>query len=110
VHEYFQPGLGLGFCHQLLDHLHPGENDPLTGARHMREQAMLNGVVFGAVGGIMGDADFDPDFIGQPLKVLFKKVVPGTVASAAITQQQNGEGLWVVLLPVGVPPVVILRL
>ena len=53
----------------------------------------------------MGDADFDADFIGQGLEILFEKVVPGTVASTAITQHQNGGSLRVVPLPVGIPPV-----
>ena len=71
----------MGFLHQLLDHRHPGKHYALASAGHMGEQAMLNGVVFRAVGRVMGDADFDADFIGQPLEVLFKEVVPSAVAS-----------------------------
>ena len=79
VHKYFQSGLGMGFLHQFLDHRHPGKHYALASAGHMGEQAMLNGVVFGAVGRVMGDADFDADFIGQRLEVLFKEVVPSAV-------------------------------
>jgi len=61
----------MGFLHQFLDQRNTGENDALTSAGHMREQAMLNGVVFGAVGWVVRDADFNADFISQFLEILF---------------------------------------
>ena len=55
----------------------------------MGKEAMLNRIVLGAVGRIMGDANFDADVIGQCLQVLFEDVVTGTIAAAAITENQD---------------------
>ncbi len=100
----FQASRGVSFLHQFLDQRHRGENDALTSAGDVREEAVFDGIVFGTVGGIVGNANFDPNFIGQRLQVLLEQVVTGTVAAAAITQDQNGGGVGIKLATIGVPP------
>ena len=103
--KYFQPGRRVGFRHQFLDQRHTGENDALTSSGDVREEAVFDGVVFGTVGWIVGNANFNPNFIGQRLQVLLEQVVTGTVATAAIAQDQNGGGVGVEFATVGIPPV-----
>lgn len=65
---------------------------------------MLNGVVLGGVGRIMGDANLDAQVRGQGLQVLLEDVITSAVAAPAIAQQQQGGGVRIVLSPVVGPP------
>ena len=97
--------LGLGFGHELADDLDALEDDSLTGAGDMGEEAMLNRVVLGAVRRIMSDSDLDADVINERLEVLLEEIVMRIVTAAAIAQQQEGGGVWVVELSLVEPPV-----
>ena len=66
-YRHRQPLLGVGLGHELANELASFENDALTGSRDMGEKAMFNGIVFGTVGGIMRDADFDAQLIDESL-------------------------------------------
>ena len=79
----------MGFGHEFADDLPTLEDDALTGSGDMGKEAMLNRIVLGAVGRIVGDANFDADVIGQCLQVLFEDVVTGAIAAAAITENQD---------------------
>ena len=105
MNKSFQSGLGMRFFHQFFDQFDRGENDPLAGAGHMREKAMFNRVVFGTVRRIMGDTNFDADFVGQVLEVDFEDLMPGTVTAAPVTEDQNGGGLRIEFAAISGPPV-----
>ncbi len=53
----------------------------------------------------MGDTDFDTDFVGQVLEVLFENVMAGTITATTVTRHQNGSGLGIMLFAISVPPV-----
>ena len=104
MHKGFQARLGMRFLHQLLDQFDSGEHDALAGARDMRKQAMFNGVELGAVGRIMGYADFHADLVGEGLQVSLEQEMPGIVTAAAITLDQDRGGTGEVRLSIVVPP------
>ncbi len=70
----------------------------------MWEKTMFDGVVFGAIWGIVGNTDFNSDFVGQDVQVLLENIVTGTVASATIAEDKNRGGVGVVPFAVIVPP------
>lgn len=47
---------------------------------------MFNGIVFGRVGQIMRNPNFDADFIGQLLNLKLENLVTGVVAPVTIAQ------------------------
>ncbi len=100
----FQSGLGAGFFHQFFDEFAAGEDHALASAGNMREETVFAGVVFRAIGWIVSNANFDPDFIGQCLQVLLEDVVAGTVTPAAIAKHENRSGVGIVVVAVCVPP------
>jgi hypothetical protein len=104
MHKGLQPCLGMGFFHQFLDQLDAGEHHALASARNMWKQAMFDRVVLGAIGRVMGDADFNADLVGQGLQVLFEQVMSGIVTATAITLEQDRGGTGEARFPVGVPP------
>ena len=63
MHKGFQARFGMSF----LDQLDASEDNALAGARDMWKQAMLNRIVLGAIGWVMGNADFKSDLVGQGL-------------------------------------------
>ena len=102
--ENVQTGLGLGLGQQLHDAFQRCENDTLTCPRDVREEAVFDRVVFGAVGRIVRNADLDADFISQGLQVLLEDIVAGTIAAAAVAEDENGGGLRIKVTTIGVPP------
>ena len=76
----------FGFSHQFLDQLHTFEDYPLASSGDVRKETMLNGVVLGAVGRIMGDAQFKPQLIGQKLEVLFENIMTRTITPTTVTE------------------------
>ena len=104
MNESLQASLGVGFFHQLFNQFNRGEDHALAGASKVREKAMFNRVVFGTVGRIMGDTDFETDFVDQVLEVSFENVMPGTITPSPVTQDQNGGGFGVEFLSISVPP------
>ncbi len=46
-----------------------------------------------------------PQIIHQALQVLFEEIVPSAIATATVTEQQDGIGLWIVLAAIVIPPV-----
>ncbi len=103
--EGFQTRLCLGLLHEFFHQFHTGENDALTGTGDVREETMLNGIILGGVGRIMGYTDLDSDLISQLLKILLEQLVPGTVAATTVTQNQDRSGIGVVVASISVPPV-----
>ena len=79
----------MGFGDEFANNLPALEDDTLTGLCDVGKEAVLNRIVLGAVGRIMGNANFDADVIRQCLQVLFEDVVTGTIAASAITENQD---------------------
>ena len=84
-----QPVLSLGLLHQMLDPHQTTENRSLAGAGDMRKQALVDGIVFGGVRGVVSNADFDADLIGEVLQVSLEELLVGVVATAPITPDQE---------------------
>ena len=61
--KHLQSSLGVGFLHQMLDHVDAGKQYSLASPRQMRKQAMFDRIIFGTVRWVMGDANFHPDLI-----------------------------------------------
>ena len=80
MNECLQSGFSVSFFHQFFGQFDCGENDPLASSGNMREKAVFNRVVFGTVRRIMGDTDFDTDFVGQVLEVGFENVMSETLS------------------------------
>ena len=55
----------------------------------MRKQALVDGIVFGGVRGVVSNADFDADLIGEVLQVSLEELLVGVVATAPITPDQE---------------------
>ena len=62
--KHLQTLLGVGFLHQMLDHVDAGKQYPLASACEMRKEAMFDRIIFGTVRRIVGNANFNPDLIG----------------------------------------------
>ena len=73
--KHLQTPLGVGFLHQMLDHVATGKQPPWASAREMRKQAMFDRIIFGTVRRRVGKTNFTPDLIGDILSVLLKNVV-----------------------------------
>jgi hypothetical protein len=71
--------------HEAFDHLDTGENRAATSPRHMRKEPMFNGVIFGQIGWVMRDPNFNPNFIRQALEVAFEEVLARIVAATTVT-------------------------
>ena len=65
--KYLQSFAGGSLFDELLDQIDTCEKNSLTGAGDVRKEAMLNRIVFGTVGWIMGDPNFNAQFIRQLL-------------------------------------------
>ena len=65
--KHLQTPLGVGFLHQMLDHVDAGKQHPLASAREMRKQAMFDRIKFRTVRRIVGNTNFNPDLIGDIL-------------------------------------------
>ena len=104
VHGHLQAGAGGGLFHQALDDLDRVEDHALAGAGHMREQAVLDGVVLGTVRRVVGHADFQPQTLSQLLQFLLEHMTAGAVGAAAIAQEQQPPGLRILLAALGGPP------
>ena len=74
MNKCLQASLGVRFCHQVFNQFERSEDHALAGSSNVREKAMFNRVVFGTVGRIMGDTDFETDFVDQVLEVSFENV------------------------------------
>ena len=66
---------------------------------------MLNGVVLGGVGRLMGDANLDALATGLSLQVLLEDLIASAITAPAIAQQQQGGGVRILLPPLVGPPV-----
>ena len=75
---------GVGLCHQFFDQGHTGKDHALAGAGDVRKEAVLNRVVLGTVGRVVGNANFEAQFIGEFLEVFFEDEVMAVIAPAAI--------------------------
>lgn len=73
VHGDAQASPSLRSFDQVLDQRHAVEDDAFAGPRHVREDAMFDRIVLGAIGRIMRDAQFETCAIGQRLQVLSKQ-------------------------------------
>jgi len=71
----------------------------------MGKQPMLNEIVLGTIRWVVGDTDFEAQFIGQPLQVFFEDVMLRTIAPPAITQTQKCARLGVSRLSKASPPI-----
>jgi hypothetical protein len=59
----------------LLDLFHGPEQQTLAGPRDMGEEPVLDGIVFGVVGWLVGHADLHSEPIRQLLQAVFQKCV-----------------------------------
>ena len=78
---------------------------PRQARRYMGKQSMLNGVVLGGVGRLMGDANLDALATGLSLQVLLEDLIASAITAPAIAQQQQGGGVRILLPPLVGPPV-----
>lgn len=65
---------------------------------------MLDRVVLGGVGGVMGNANGKPKFISQGLQRLLEEVMTRIVAPPTITEEQEFLGIRIVKAAVREPP------
>ncbi len=70
----------------------------------MGKEPMFDRVVFGTIGRIVGNPNFNPKFIGQGVQILLENIVAGTLAATTITEHENGGGGGIVVSAVGGPP------
>lgn len=84
----FQTCPSLRFLDQLLDCGNTVKHAPLAGTRNMAKDAMLNRIVFGTIGRIVSDPNFQPGLVSQRLQVLPEERRLRWVAATAIAQNQ----------------------
>ena len=80
-----QASSGFRFCHVVFGGFDRFQRHTPAGTGHMREQAVFNRVVFGAIGRVVGDAYCQVQAVRQCLQVLLEQVRGGTVAAATVT-------------------------
>ena len=104
VDHNLQAFAGVGLFHQFFDQGHTGKDHALAGAGDVRKEAVLNRVVLGTVGRVVGDANFETQFIGKFLEVFFEDEVMAAIAAAAIAEAQQGRGVGIGVAPMLEPP------
>jgi len=72
------------FSHQVDDRFHRVKQHACASTTDVRKQTSLDGVVFRAIGRVMGHPNFNSDGVGQDLQVMFENVPVCRVAAAAI--------------------------
>lgn len=100
-----QPGFGFGLPHGANDGVeaHQGLTSPVFA--NLTEEAVFDGIPLGGTGGVMTDGDLDSKRVNELfLKFPLPGPDPGTVAAAAVGQDQEGVGLGVVLATMVTPP------
>src|SRR5258708_6498615 len=95
----------MGTLHEGLDHADTGKGRATTGWCHVGKEPLFDGLIFGQVGWVVRDPNFDPAFIGQVLEVPFEQVLTGVVTAAPITQDQARRRVWLVEPPLVVRPI-----
>ena len=84
VDRRFQSSTRCRFSHQVDDGFHRVKQHACASATDVRKQTSLNRVVFRAIAGVMGHANFNADGVGQGLQLMFENVPIRRVAAAAI--------------------------
>ena len=92
-----------GFCHLFQGRFHGDKDDTLAGTCDVRQKAMLDRIEFRFIRRIVGDADFQADAVCQFFQGVFEDIPVGRVAAAAVAQQQDRAGLWIMDTPVMLP-------
>ena len=87
-----------------FDQGHTGEDHALAGARDVWKESVLNRVVLGTVGWVVGNADFEAQFSGEFLQVFFEDEVMAAIAAAAIAQAQQRRGVGIGAAAMRPPP------
>ena len=70
----------------------------------MGQEPVFDRIVFGTIGRIVDNPNFNPKLIGQGLQFLLKNIMARTLAAATITEHENGGGGGIVVSAVGGPP------
>src|ERR1022692_671686 len=90
--------------HVILGLLDAFQDDSLAGTRHMRKQAVFDGIVLGTVGRVVSHANRDSHAVHQRLQVFFEQVLRSAVAAAAVALQQKFPRPRIRLATLGSPP------
>jgi hypothetical protein len=99
-----QPCGGFRPFHQRLGNVKRMKHHPLARPGDVWKQAMFNRVVFGARRGVMGDAEVEPQAIGEGLSRFLEHLTIGGIAATAVAEQQEATGVGIMLGAVLFPP------
>jgi len=86
----FQTLLGAGSCHGLTRYLDRSQQQRLAWPRHVREKAMLDGVVLRTVRRIMGHTNFQTEAMGL---VNCTKMMRGALLQATVHGEESAPCL-----------------
>ena len=81
------------YCARKRDLLEKHDLKLFAISNHLVGQAVLDRIVFGGIGRIVGDTNFQADAVGEGLEILLEEVLRRTVAAAAATVQQRSPNL-----------------
>ena len=65
---------------------------------------MFDGIVLGTIRRIVRHTDFQADAVGKPFQMILEHVTIGSVASAAVAQQEHASRLGISGLTIPLPP------
>lgn len=83
------------FGHRRTGNFDGRQQQTLTSSCHMREEAVLNRIMFGTPRWVVCHTDFQADALGQAFQVVLEDVAIGGITTTTITQQQQPPGLWI---------------
>ena len=66
---------------------------------------MFNGIVFGGVGRVVGNANLKGQLSGQSLEILFEEIMTSIIAASSITKQQEMSEVGIMDTTIMMPPV-----
>ena len=101
--EHFQSGVGHGFRSPFTG-IGDGEKwITAPGVRYLGEKPVFDGVVLGAIRGIVHDDNPQPDSVGERDEILLDDVMGAGIGAAAVAKNDNHFGIGIEMSEMLVP-------
>lgn len=105
MHGGLETRFGMRFSHGVACHLQGCQQQSLTRPRDMRKESVLNGIVLRTIRWIVGHAEFQAQMDRQLFEMILENVAIGSVAPAAIEQEQHSARVGIGRATIRFPPI-----
>ena len=101
--EYLQPSAGYGFRSPFASIVGGDKRMTTPGSQYLGEKPVFDGVVLGAIRGIVHHDNPQPDSVGERNEVLFDDVVETGIGAATVTKNDKHFGIGIEMAEMLVP-------